>query len=79
MTKYTVAVNGDEGPSARSTEVLDDALDWFTNAVTEVLDPAEPAGDLVTFASLSIGGKLHAVVQADGLTNAMKPLHVVEE
>jgi hypothetical protein len=65
MTKFTVAIKGDDGEvTARSTEDLDDALDWFTNAVTEVMDPEED----LSFASLSVAGQVWGMIQHGGLS-----------
>lgn len=66
MTKYTVAVHGEEGPNAQTTENVDDALDWFTNACTAVVDPG-PDDPEVAFASFAVDGVIWGMVRAGGL------------
>lgn len=63
MTKYTVAVRGEGDIEARTTYDLDEALDWFTNACTEVM---EKQGEL-TFASLTADGVMHGLINSDGI------------
>lgn len=63
MTKYTVAVKGEGDAEMRSTDDLDDALDWFTNACTEVMS----ADADLEFASLVIDGVVHGVINAAGI------------
>ena len=64
MTKYTVAIKGEaDGPTAKSTDDLDDALDWYTNACTAVMDPEE---DLQA-ASLAVVGVVWAIIQENGV------------
>lgn len=65
MTTYTVAVQeADAGPTAQSTADLDDALDWFTNGCTEVMDPESD----VTFATLAVDGVICGAIRAGGLS-----------
>lgn len=66
MPNYTVAVHGEDGPNARTTTDVDDALDWFTNACTAILDPGADDPE-VTFASLSVDGVIWGMVRGDGL------------
>lgn len=64
MTKYTVAIRStDAADEARSTDELDDALDWFTNAATEVMDDESP----VTFASLAVNGVQCGMIEEPGM------------
>lgn len=65
MTSYTVAIRGedDASPQARSTDDVDDAVDWFTNAIDAVMDPEADAN----FASLTVDGKIWGVIQEGGL------------
>lgn len=66
MSKYTVSIKGDGDATARSTEDLDEALDWFTNAVTDVMDPAED-GDELTHAMLIVDGVTCAICAIGGI------------
>jgi hypothetical protein len=64
MTTFTVAIHtGEGGPEARSTADLDDALDWFTNAVTAVMD----SDDATTFATLAADGVICGAIREGGL------------
>jgi hypothetical protein len=65
MTTYVVAIReeGEAEATARSTDNMDDALDWFTNAATEVMDQESE----VTFASFSVDGALWGVLQEGGI------------
>lgn len=64
MTTYTVAIHAEEdGPTAQSTADLDDALDWFTNACTDVMDPE----GAVSFATLAVDGVIVGAIKAGGL------------
>lgn len=62
MTTYAVAIRGEED-ATRTTSDVDEALDWYTNACTEVIDPE---GDL-TYASLSVDGIVWASAQEGGI------------
>lgn len=65
MTTYTVEVRDDDGePKSRSTEALDDALDWYTNAVEAVMDDEHE----LTFAALTVDGVVWGMIQENGLT-----------
>jgi hypothetical protein len=66
MSNYTVAIKGEGEATARSTEDLDEALDWFTNSVTLVMDPAEEDDD-VTHATLQVDGITVAIVAIGGI------------
>lgn len=63
MTTYTVAIkSGESGDTSQSTQELDDALDWFTNACTAVMD----SEDDVESASLSVDGLICGIIQEPG-------------
>lgn len=67
MSVYTVSIKGEGEATARTTEDLDEGLDWFTNAVTAVLDPDDDA-DAPTHALLQIDGITVAIVAISGVS-----------
>ncbi len=57
-------VDEDEpGPVSKTTEDLDEALDWFTNAASEVFEAESP----IVMASITVDGKLCGLVREGGL------------
>lgn len=64
LTTYTVAIQEEDGgPTAKSTKDLEEALDWFTNAVDDVMD----LEGHVVFATLSVNGLIYGAIRAGGL------------
>lgn len=64
MTKFTVSITGEGGAvDAKDTQDADDALDWFTNAATEVMDEESD----ITAASLAVDGAVWGSIQEGGL------------
>lgn len=65
MTTYVVAIETEgSGREERPTTDLEDALDWFTNACTAVMDEE----DDVIRAELRAGRVLVGVIAAAGVT-----------
>jgi hypothetical protein len=63
-TKNTVSLRREGGEwQSRSTADLDEALDWFTNAVTSVMDD----GSDFEFASLAVDGVICGMIQEGGI------------
>lgn len=64
LTTYTVAIQEEDGgPTAKSTQDLEEALDWFTNAVDDVMDQ----DGHVIFATLAVNGVITGMIRAGGL------------
>lgn len=65
MTKYTVEIRERDGQAGedQSTEDVDEALDWFTNAATEVI---EDDGGL-ELATLKVGDFVWGVIERGGI------------
>lgn len=64
MTSYTVANQSDgSGPAAQSTQDLDEAIDWYTNAVEAVMDQESD----VTYAAISVDGVIWGEIRENGL------------
>lgn len=64
-SNFSVTIVDEESPdpATQTTADIDEALDWFTNAVTEVLE-----GDSeVVFASITVDGVLWGEVREGGL------------
>lgn len=63
MTRFTVSIRTDGAATAQSTDDLDAALDWFTNAATEVMDD-ESDLDLAT---IQVDGVIWGKIEAGGI------------
>ena len=52
MTMFRVVIKGEGLDDARTTEAFDDAMDWITNAIEQVVDEENP----ISAASLEVDG-----------------------
>jgi hypothetical protein len=65
MSDYTVTIVDEDQaePEAKTTADLDEALDWFTNAASEVMEGESE----IVMASIAVDGKLWGLVREGGL------------
>jgi hypothetical protein len=65
LSDYTVTIVDEDQaePESKTTADLEEALDWFTNAASEVMEGESE----IVMASIAVDGKLWGLVREGGL------------